>query len=51
MRRKNLTLERFALHKVEVVGLLEDAVLESPAQPLQVAVVDVEKVTFHPGQS
>ena len=43
-----LTLKGLALDKVEVVGLLEDAVLEAPAEPLQVTVVDVEKVTFHP---
>jgi len=35
------------LHQVQVVGLLEDAVLEAPAEALQIAVVDVEHVALH----
>ena len=45
-----LTFQRLALHQVEVICLLEDAVLEAPAEALQVAVVDVEHVALHPGR-
>ncbi len=42
-----LTVEGLALHEVEVVALAQDAVLEAPAEALQVAVVDVEEVALH----
>lgn len=41
------TLERFALNQVQVVGLLQDTALESTAQTLQVATVNVEHVSRH----
>ena len=43
----NLTVQRFALNQVEVVCLLEDSVLETPAQALQVPIVNVEQVALH----
>ena len=43
------TFQGFTLHEVEIVCLLEDAVLESPAEALEVPVVDVEHVALHVG--
>jgi len=37
-----LTLQGLALHQVQVVGLLQDAALEAPAQTLQISIIDVE---------
>lgn len=42
-----LTFESLALHEVEIVALLEDAVLEAATQALQVPVVDIKHVTLH----
>ena len=39
---KILTIYRFALNKIEIVGPGEDSRLESTGQTLKVAVVDVE---------
>ena len=37
------------MHEVKVVALLEDPILESPAEALEVPVVDVEHVALHLG--
>ena len=44
-----LTFQCFTLHEVEIVCLLQNAVLESPAEALEVPVVDVEHVALHAG--
>ena len=35
------------MYEVQVVRLPEDPVLEPSAEPLQVAIVNIERVTFH----
>ena len=45
--RACLTFQGFTLHEVEIVGLLQNAVLESPAEAFEVPVVDVEHVALH----
>ena len=37
------------MHEVEIVCLLQDTVLEPPAEALEVPVVDVEHVALHAG--
>ena len=37
------------MHEVKIVGLLQDPVLEPPAEALEVPVVDVEHVALHVG--
>jgi len=34
-------LQGLALHQVQVVGLLQDAALEAPAQTLQISIIDI----------
>lgn len=41
------TIERFTLDQVKVVGLLENTILETPAQAFQVSVVDVKFLKSH----
>ena len=41
------TIKSFALHQVEVVGLLQDSILEPPAQTFQITVVDIEFLEPH----
>ena len=41
------TFQGFTLHEVKIVGLLQNPVLESPAEALEVPVVDVEHVALH----
>lgn len=43
----SLTLQRFALHQIQIVGLLEDSALEAAAQSLQIAAVNVEHKSRH----
>lgn len=42
-----LTFQCLALNQIEVIRLLEDSALESTAQSLQVAAVDVKHETRH----
>ena len=44
------TFQGFTLHEVKVVALFEDSVLETPAEALEVPVVDVEHVALHGGR-
>lgn len=41
------TIKSLALHQVEVIGLLQDAILEAAAQTFQITVVDIEFLKPH----
>ncbi len=43
----DFTIKSLALNQVEVVGLLQDSILETPAQTFQITVVDIEFLEPH----